>query len=281
MKECLHNCINCALYPAKCVAGTYEELDIIHNEDCAIGMSHLPDSSIDLIITSPPYDNLRKYNGYKWDFEETARQLFRITKNGGVVVWVVADATLKGSETGTSFKHALFFKNIGFNLHDTMIWEKTGMLPTQDRYYNIFEYMFIFSKGKPKTMNFICDHKTTAGGRVQKKDACINKGGQQGGIGTFIRKDYSRRTNIWRIPIGKNPETRGHPAPFPEQLANDHIITWSNPGDVILDPFMGSGTTAKMAKLNNRHYVGFEINPTYVCLARNRLDRVMAAQTEV
>ena len=234
-------------------------------------MKYIHNDSIDLVVTSPPYDNMRTYNGYSWNFEETAKQLYRVLKSGGVVVWIVGDATVKGSETGTSFKQALFFKECGFNLHDTMIWEKTGMLPTQDRYYNIFEYVFIFSKGKPKTMNFICDHKTTAGGRVQKKDSCINKGKQQDGVGTFIRNEYSRRTNIWRIPIGKNKETQGHPAPFPEQLANDHILTWSNPGDTVLDPFMGSGTTAKMAILNNRNFIGFEISEEYCDIARNRL----------
>lgn len=248
------------------------ELNNIYNMDCLEGLKLLDDESIDLTVTSPPYDDLRTYNGYKWDFENVAKELYRVTKNGGVVVWIVGDATKNGSESGTSFKQALFFKEIGFNLHDTMIWEKTGMLPTQDRYYNIFEYMFIFSKGKPKTMNFICDHKTTAGGRVQKKDACINKGKQKDGVGTFVRNEYSRRPNIWRIPIGKNKETQGHPAPFPEQLARDHIISWSNEGDIVCDTFMGSGTTAKMAILNGRAYIGFEISKEYCEIAKQRIE---------
>ena len=235
----------------------------LYNGDAAVVLKNLPDNSVDLTITSPPYDNLRTYNGYSFDFETIARELFRITKDGGVVVWNVADATVKGSETGTSFRQALFFMDCGFNLHDTMIWEKTGMLPTQDRYYNVFEYMFVFSKGKPKTMNFICDHKTTAGGRVQKKDTCINKGKQKTGDGYFVRNEYSRRTNVWRIPIGQNKETAGHPAVFPEQLAHDHIITWSNPDDVVLDPFMGSGTTAKMALRTGRKCIGIEISSEY------------------
>lgn len=256
--------------------GTYKyKINNIHSIDCVEGMKQLENCCIDLTVTSPPYDNLRKYNGYQWDFEETARELFRITKEGGVVVWIIADATVNGTETGTSFEQALFFKKCGFNLHDTMIWEKTGMLPTQDRYYNIFEYMFVFSKGKPKAMNFICDHKTTAGGRLQKKDACINKGKQQTGIGTFVRKDFSRRTNIWRIPIGKNAETEGHPAPFPEQLAKDHILTWSNPNDIVLDPFMGSGTTAKMALLCKRRFIGFEISEEYCEIAERRIENFL------
>ena len=239
--------------------------------DCVEGLKLIKPNSIDLTVTSPPYDNLRTYNGYCFDFKSVAKELYRVTKLGGVVVWVVGDATVKGSETGTSFKQALYFKDCGFNLHDTMIWEKTGMLPTQDRYYNIFEYMFVFSKGKPKAMNFICDHKTTAGGRIQKKDACINKGKQKDGVGTFVRNEYSRRTNIWRITIGKNKETQGHPAPFPEQLAKDHIITWSNEGDVVLDPFSGSGTTHKLALLNNRKFIGFEISQEYIDIETQRL----------
>ena len=252
------------------------EIDKIYQGDCLEVLKTFEDNSIDLTVTSPPYDNLRNYGGVidGWSFEKfqgIARELYRVTKEGGVVVWVVADATIKGSETGTSFKQALYFMGCGFNLHDTMIWEKTGMLPTQDRYYNIFEYMFVLSKGRPKAMNFICDHKTTAGGRVQKKDACINKGAQKKGAGTFVRNEYSRRTNLWRISIGKNKETQGHPAPFPEALANDHIISWSNEGDIVLDPFMGSGTTGIVANKLGRHYVGIELNPEYVEMAERRI----------
>ena len=243
----------------------------IINADCLEAMKTMEDECIDLTVTSPPYDNLRTYKGYTFDFEGIAEELFRVTKQGGVVVWIVGDATIKGSETGTSFKQALYFKEIGFNIHDTMIWEKTAMLPTQDRYYAIFEYMFIFSKGKPNAMNFIDDKQNTAGGRVQKKDKCINKGKQETGEGTFIRKEFGRRTNIWRISIGKNKETKKHPAPFPEKLANDHIISWSNEGDTIFDPFTGSGTTGKMALLNNRNFIGCEISKEYCNIAVKRI----------
>ncbi len=247
------------------------EINKIYNENCLDTMAKMSDNFIDLTVTSPPYDNLRTYNGYCFDFQAVAKELYRVTKQGGVVVWVVGDATVRGSESGTSFRQALFFKECGFNLHDTMIWEKTAMLPTQDRYYAIFEYMFVFSKGKPNAMNFIDDKQNTAGGRVQKKDKCINKGKQETGEGTFIRKEFGRRTNIWRIPIGKNKETKGHPAVFPEQLANDHIISWSNEGDLIYDPFMGSGTTAKMAILNNRKYIGSEISKEYCKIIETRI----------
>ena len=249
---------------------------IIYNGDCLEVLSLLEDGSMDLTVTSPPYDNLRTYNGNNdlWGehvWKAVIEDLFRVTKQGGVVVWVVGDATIKGSETGTSFKQALWAKECGFNLHDTMIWEKTGMLPTQDRYYAIFEYVFIFSKGKPNVMNFIEDKPNTAGGRVQKKDAVINKGNQKDGVGTFIRKHFGRRTNIWRIAIG---EKTGHPAPFPEKLAHDHIISWSNEGDTVLDPFMGSGTTGKMAKQLNRDFIGMELDPTYFKIAKERIENI-------
>lgn len=244
--------------------------NIIHNEDCLTTMSAMPNCFIDLTVTSPPYDKLRTYNGYSFDFESVAIELFRVTKNGGVVVWVVSDETFKGSETGTSFKQALFFMKCGFNLHDTMIWEKTGRLPTQDRYYNVFEYMFIFSKGKPKTMNFICDHKNINGGKVQKKDKVINKGKNVKSEETFVRKQYSRRPNIWKIHVGQNKT--GHPAVFPEQLAIDHIKTWSNEGDLVYDPFMGSGTTAVSSIHTKRKFIGSEISKEYVNGAIKRIN---------
>ena len=248
------------------------ELNKNYCMDNITGMTMIPDEFIDLTVTSPPYDDLRKYEGYSWDFEKLTQELYRVTKHSGVVVWVVGDKTVKGSETGSSFKQALYFKEIGFNLHDTMIWEKTAMLPTQDRYYNIFEYMFVFSKGKPNAMNFIEDKPNVGGGRVQKKDACINKGKQKDGNGTFVRKEVGRRTNIWRIPIGKNKETNGHPAPFPEQLAEDHILSWSNRGDIVLDPMCGSGTTCKMAAKNGRQYIGIDISKEYCEIACSRTE---------
>ena len=238
--------------------------------DCLEVMKGLPDKCIDLTVTSPPYDNLRDYNGFSFDFEGIAKELYRITKDGGVVVWVVADATIKGSETGTSFRQALYFKEIGFNLHDTMIWEKASRIPTQDRYYNVVEYMFVLSKGKPSAMNFICDHKNSTEGQLRKKDKVINKGRNEKHDDKFIvTPKYSRRSNIWRYGTAGNGTK--HPAIFPEQLANDHIISWSNPCDLVFDPMVGSGTTCKMAALNNRNYIGIDISEEYCELARERI----------
>ena len=249
------------------------ELNAIHNMDCVKGLKCLPNDCIDLTVTSPPYDDLRKYNGYSWDFKATAKQLYRVTKQGGVVVWIVSDATIKGSETGTAFRQALYFKECGFNLHDTMIWQKTNPMPKvkTSRYFDVFEYMFIFSKGKPKTFNPIMV-ECKFGGKVYDS-TCKNMGGESGRTKkTFVLNSQRYKNNIWQIAIAQN-KTK-HPAVFPEQLAQDHILSWSNEGDTVLDPLMGSGTTAKMALLNNRQYIGFEISKEYCDIANERLANV-------
>ena len=262
--------------------------DYIECGDCLELMKDIPDGSVDLTVTSPPYDNLRTYNGIidQWCFEKfqaIARELYRITKDGGVIVWIVADATINGSETGTSFKQALYFKECGFNIHDTMIWNKglfsaIGSLNT--RYASVFEYMFIFTKGKIKTFNPIRDRiNIYAGAKIhgttRQKDGTPRPKSNEG----TIIDGYGQRFNVWNIPpANSSVERTGHPAPFPEQLAKDHIISWSNPGDVVFDPFLGSGTTAKMALLNDRHYIGFEMNEEYFQIADKR---VKEAQEEL
>lgn len=249
------------------------ELNKIYNCDCVDGLRMLDDNSINLTVTSPPYDNLRTYNGYSFDFETIAKELYRVTKNGGVVVWIVNDATVKGSETGTSFKQALFFKECGFNLHDTMIWQKISPFQHKNRYIQSFEYMFILTKGFKKTANLICDRKNKwAGTQIHGTERQTN--GNTKPLSDVQKskrvKEYGARLNIWDIPAEKNNKT-GHPAPFSEQIANDHIITWSNEGDIVLDPFIGSGTTAKMALLNNRKFIGFDISDEYCEIANKRI----------
>ena len=256
------------------------EINRIYNMDCLDGMRMLPDNSIDLTVTSPPYDNLRTYNGFSWDFESVAKELYRVSKQGGIVVWIVGDSTVKGSETCTSFKQALFFKEVGFNLHDTMIYEKPprGAVGNNRGYWQSFEYMFVFSKGKPKTINLIKDRKNS---EVRSGDKGTKRL-QDGTLKHISRSGYGefgRRTNIWRYGIGKGQSTKDdvafkHPAMFPEKLAKDHIISWSNEGDIVLDPFMGSGTTAKMALLNNRQYIGFELSEEYCEIANARIAEV-------
>jgi DNA modification methylase len=217
--------------------------------DCLEVMKDIPDKSIDMVLTSPPYDNLRDYKGYTFDFEGIAKELHRIVKDGGVVVWVVGDETRNFCESLSSFKQALYFNKIGFNLLDTMIYYKKNYAPaypTLRRYANQFEYMFVFSKGKPNTFNPI---------QKEKKDHSVNKKiSMRQKDGSLLKKTVNCSTretkdasNVWEYcPTGKRDNN--HPAPFPEKLAEDHIISWSNEGDVILDPMAGSGTTLENGK---------------------------------
>jgi DNA modification methylase len=234
-------------------------------------MAKMSDDFIDLTVTSPPYDNLRAYNGYSFDFESVAKELFRVTKQGGVVVWVVGDATIKGSETGTSFIQALFFKEIGFNLHDTMIWKKPNPVPTQStRYQQEFEYMFVFSKGKPKTFKPIRIKCKWAGIKVKKHRAIKSKHNYNE-EGVYVVSDTKMIGNVWEIANVKNDSK--HPAIFPNELAEKHILSWSNECDLVYDPFIGSGTTAKMAIINKRNWIGSEISEEYCKIIERRITR--------
>lgn len=273
------------------------ELYRIEQGDCLKCLRDLHDDSIDLVVTSPPYDTLRTYNGNiaQWNFEkfeEVAHELFRVVTVGGVVVWVVGDATIKGSETGTSFRQALFFMECGFNLHDTMIYDKGNCpFPDKTRYYNVFEYMFVFSKGRPKVFHPICDRKNKCGGEkiqsttLRQPDGSLKKTSAEiHNTGRKI-KEYGSRFNIWQISPGKGKSTLddyafAHPAIFPERLAHDHIISWSNPGDTVLDCFMGSGTTGKMALVNGRRFIGFEIDERYFEIAKRRIEGAMGKEME-
>jgi site-specific DNA-methyltransferase (adenine-specific) len=248
-------------------------LNYIDNCDNMVGLQALPDACIDMTVTSPPYDNLRTYNGFAWDEEGLIRELYRVTKPGGVVVWIVNDATVNGSETGTSFRQALAFKEAGFNIHDTMIWKKAGTpFPASTRYYPNFEYMFIFSKGMPKSVNLIEDRPNKYAGTPVHGTGRQPDGTTKPHSGAKKRaiKPFGVRFNVWEVTEAKNNKT-GHPAVFSEQLAHDHIISWSNPGDVVLDPFMGSGTTAVACIKTGRKYIGFEISEEYCRIAEERV----------
>jgi len=245
--------------------------------DCVDIMKSFEDESINLVVTSPPYDNLRNYKGYKFRFEEIVEQLFRVMKYGGVVVWVVNDATINGSETGTSFKQALYFMQKGFNLHDTMIFQKTNPIPQiyRKRYNNEFEYMFVISKGEVETHNPIMVDCLHAGlklnGTTYKN---YSKDDQTRTKMANPVKDKKIKGNIWKYVVGKNiedQEAKEHPAPFPCQLVRDHILSWTNEGDIVLDPMCGSGTTCKVAKELNRKYIGIDISEEYCKIAEERI----------
>lgn len=257
------------------------ELDKIYNVDCLDGMRQMDAESVDLTVTSPPYDGLRTYNGYCFDFENIARELYRVTKHGGVVVWVVGDATIDGDETGTSFRQALFFKEIGFKLHDTMIYAKTSVTnysPSMKRYKQSFEYMFVLAKESPKTFNPIQDKPVLKQVKMHDGASGRDKNGKLKKNDYYEVGEYQVRFNVWPFNVGYNCTTHDdiafkHPAMFPEALARDHIRSWSNEGDIVLDPFMGSGTTAKVARALGRHYIGFEISAEYCDIIRQRLEQ--------
>ena len=254
---------------------------------CQEELKKMENSCIDLTVTSPPYDNIREYKGYSFetkDFKTIVSELFRVTKDGGIVVWIVGDSVINGGESGTSFRQALGFMEGGFILHDTMIYEKnTSSFPARrkgKRYTQIFEYMFIFCKGKIKTGNMICDKPNKWAGHTN-----WGKNTQRGKDGNLIETknikpvpDFSPRNNIWKYNVGKgfnskDKESHNHPAIFPEKMAEDHILSWSNEGDLVLDPFMGSGTTCKMAKKNKRKYIGIDISAEYCKLAESIISK--------
>ncbi len=255
------------------------ELNRIYNENCLLTMAKMQENTVDLTLTSPPYDDMRSYGGHGFnDFEAIVPELFRVTKEGGVVVWVVGDQTIKGDETGTSFRQALYFKEKGFKLFDTMIYMKTprGAVGNNRTYWQTFEYMFVFAKGTPKTINLIKD-------RANKEARSGDRGTKRLRDGSLMNLEragyeaFGRRTNVWEYLVGKGHSATDnfayeHPAIFPEKLALDHIVSWTNEGDLVYDPFAGSGTTAKMAKRSNRNYLGSEISEDYCKVAEKRLD---------
>jgi|TARA_B100000035_G_scaffold239450_1_gene207743 site-specific DNA-methyltransferase (adenine-specific) len=262
-------------------------LDDTYLMSCIDGMQLMDEESVDLVVTSPPYDDLRTYNdSSKWDhnvFMQVADNLTRVLKQGGVIMWNVNDATIKGSESGSSFRQCLYFMDkCGLRLHDTMIYEKTGTAfasgPKSVRYTQIFEYCFILSKGKPKTINLIQDKKNAWAGytsfgnaKTRKKDGTMHDPNRK----SNVIREYGVRTNIWKIKnsggFGQSSKASyKHPATMPEELARGHIQTWSNPNDLVLDPFMGAGTTAQVALEEKRHFIGFEIDEMYhgMCVER-------------
>jgi len=253
-------------------------MKLLHG-DCLELMKDIPDNSIDMVLTSPPYDDLRSYNGtLSWNFDifkKISKHLARVIKSGGVIVWIVNDKTSKGSETGTSFRQALYFKELDLNLHDTMIYQKPDFKPlTHKRYEQSFEYMFIFAKDKLGTFNGIKDKKNVGFGRKVTGTWRKEDGGMvaMSGANKKTISEYGLRSNIWSIKTAKGKKEHNHPAVFPYQLAFDHVLSWSNSGDVILDPFLGSSTTGIACKNLNRKFIGIEMDDKYFEIAKNRIE---------
>jgi site-specific DNA-methyltransferase (adenine-specific) len=242
--------------------------------DCVKIMKKMLPDSVDLTVTSPPYDNLRDYMGYSFPFEEIADGLLRVTKQGGVVVWVVGDKIHKGNRSLTSFRQALYFQQIGFNVHDVMIYKKRNTpFMRSNAYTNCYEFMFVFTKGSPKTFNPITEPTVRNG--IEKMPSNKGPDGINKKVISRLNKRKSRN-NIWEYAVGLGGTTSdkiafSHPAVFPEKLAAEHIKTWSNEGDLVFDPMAGSGTTLKMAKAEKRKYFGCDISKEYVTIARSRI----------
>lgn len=263
-----------------------ENLNKVIVSDCQFGLKMIDDNSIHLTVTSPPYDDLRSYNNVHWNFDifkSIAKELYRVTVKGGIVVWIVNDSVNKGSETGTSFKQALYFMEVGFKLHDTMIFEKnTSAFPARrngNRYTQIFEYMFVFAKGKVRTSHLICDKPNRWKGYTNFGKNTNRQSDDSLKVVKDIKPvpEFSPRNNIWKYQVNygystKDKDAHKHPAIFPEKLAEDHILSWSDEGDCVLDPFAGSGTTLKVAKANKRNFIGIEINESYVDIIAKRLE---------
>jgi len=248
----------------------------IYNYDCVEFMKSMDENYVDLTVTSPPYDNLRNYKGYHFDFESVAKGLYKVTKKGGIVVWVVGDKITNGNRTLTSFKHAIFFQECGFNVHDVMIYKKKNTpFMRSNGYTNCYEFMFVFSKGKPNTFTALTEKTVRQGFEM----VVHNKGADA--VNKKILKELKAektKTNIWEYAVGLGGSTNDkdafkHPAIFPEKLAEDHIVSWSKEGDIVFDPMCGSGTTLKMAKKHNRLYIGCDISAEYVDIAKKRLEK--------
>lgn len=250
------------------------ESNVIYCGDCVEIMKTMPENVIDLTVTSPPYDELRDYNGYHFNFEAIAESIFRVTKKGGIAVWVVGDKIKNGNRSLTSFKQALFFQSVGFNVHDVMIYEKRNTpFMRSNAYTNCFEFMFVFSKGSPNTFNPLKTKTARQGYEMMP----FNKGPDAVNRKTLGElKPEKTKTNIWQYATGLGGTTSDriafkHPAVFPEKLAEDHILSWTNEGDIVFDPMCGSGTTCKMASKNKRLYIGCDISREYVDLTEKRL----------
>ena len=245
------------------------------NGDCAAVLPGLPPA--DLILTSPPYDGMREYGGYNgaFDFGAIAAACVANLAPGGVLVWVVGDQIIDGGESGTSFRQALGFKALGLTLHQTLFFEAAHYRPIdKSRALRGVQYMFVFAKGSPMVANIPIDRPNVkAGMRVTRSYApgkSLN--GSRNPASDRVKRiaDFGRRGPIWRYATECGSDM-GHPAAFPYALASDHIVCWTNPGDLVIDPMVGSGTTLRAAADLGRRAIGIEINPEYCDLIRRRL----------
>ena len=259
------------------VTGTDREVNrLLVGDATEILQQEFHESTFDLTVTSPPYEDLRNYNGFSFDAEKMLEAIYRVTKSGGVCVWVVGDR-IKVERSLVSFKHALIAREVGFQIHDVMIYQKKNTpFMRANSYTNCYEFMFVFSKGKPKTFNPLMTPTVRNGwekGVTNKGPDAVNRK-----VPIKLKKEKVK-TNIWSYAVGLGGSTSDrfafeHPAIFPEQLAADHILSWTNRGDIVLDPMCGSGTSCKMAKMHGRNFVGIDISADYIEISKRRLKEI-------
>lgn len=252
----------------------FDRMNRLHLGDCVAGMRTLPDGCIPLTVTSPPYDNLREYGGHTFDFGAVARELWRVTAPGGVLVWFTQDQTVGGGQTGTGCRQQLFLQDIGFRVYERIVMDRINPLPRTRHYSGVLEIAVVLSKGRPRSVNLLCDKPNRQAGAVYPT-FCRSRSGRVDGRAKPIPR-YGVRGVVWRYTVGGPHSTAdlgdyAHPSVMPEAMAEDHIRSWSRPGDVVLDPFLGSGTTAKIALLNDRRYLGYEVHEPYFGIAHRRL----------
>lgn len=255
----------------------FDQMNCVHLGDCVDGMRGLPESCIPLTVTSPPYGNLRKYGGHLFDFEAVAQELWRVTAPGGVVVWVVADHVKGGTETGDVCRQQLRFQELGFRAHEKLVMSKSYRLPQKTRYFgDCLEFALVLSKGKPRSINLLRDKENSTPGQCRRFSQMAPDGRRSVSTKKYTVGRYGVRGKVWYYPRGGQLTTSDRAAfqqtaPMPVEMARDHIRSWSRPGDLVFDPFLGSGTTAKMALLNDRRYLGYEVHEPYFEIAQRRL----------
>ena len=248
-------------------------------EDNITYLKTLPDECIDFVITSPPYDALRDYNGYKLDLHGLGVELLRVLKDGGICVMVIQDSTRDFAKSLTSFRTIVdWCDNIGFRLFECNIYNRQGTEGAwwKKRFRVDHEYMPIFLKGK-RPQYFDKENikiPSKHGGKIMTGANIRTKNGQTGSRKVKINPTKCPGTvmTFGNTCGGESKLKSKHPAVFPNMLAYDMIECFCPEDGTVLDPFNGSGTTTLAAKCLGRNYIGIDVSEEYNKIARERLE---------
>ena len=257
-----------------------EHINSIICGDSAEVLKNFPDNSIDMVVTSPPYDGLRDYNGFSLDLHKIGKEIYRVLKDGGIAVMVIQDATKDFAKSLTSFRTIVdWCDNVGFRLFETVIYHKNGTEGAwwKQRFRVDHEYMPIFMKGKkPQYFNKEpLKIPSKHGGKVMSGSGNRRTDGT---LSETVRRPINTmkcRGTVWDYLMAgdKNPLKRKHPAVFPDKIPYDCIQCFCPEGGLVLDPFIGCGSTAVMAKVLGRNYIGIDISREYCDLAEERIEK--------